>query len=391
MKAGKVGVPLEVNYDYSALKGSLYGAPGESNQRRSVWNYRRLLPLEENQSPVSLGEGGTPLMSFDTLGQRFGLSRFYVKNETANPTWSYKDRANTVAISVGKSLGFKKAVAVTTGNHGCSAAAYCAAAGLSSVILCHEDISCALVDLIYLFGGTAVVGGNREAFLAALVQQGDWFPAVTIAPHPQICSPYGVEGFKTIAYEIFEQMGNHTPDDVCIPVGSGDGCYGIWKGFRELQVLGVTQKLPRIYACQAEGSNPLVQSFRQHRTDVVTVPNAYTSALSIRESSSSPLALKAIYESGGEAVDCSEAEIEETRMTIGRLGLSVEGASATSVACCRKLAASGRIKADESVVCILTGAGIKWPELLSPQPRRQPISGREIPDGASLLRTLKAE
>jgi threonine synthase len=216
------------------------------------------------------------------LGELVGLLHFCVKNETSNPTWSYKDRANTVAVSVGKALGSNRVAAVTTGNHGCSVAAYPALAGLTCVILCHEDISPALVDLIHLYGGTAVIGGTREAFLSALVQQGDWFPAATIAPHQQICSPYGAEGFKAIAYEIFEQMGNLTPKHVFVPVGSGDGCYGIWKGFRELQELGLTKGSPRIYACRAEGSNPIVRSFRQGLTKVVTVPDAHTSALSIR-------------------------------------------------------------------------------------------------------------
>jgi threonine synthase len=338
-----------------------------------------------------LGEGGTPLLRSEQLGKLTALPRFYLKNETSNPTWSYKDRANTVAISVGKALGFRKIVAVTTGNHGCSVAAYAAAAGLRSVILCHEDISPALVDLIHLYGGRAVVGGPREAFLKALVQRGDWFPAATLAPHPQICSPYGVEGFKTIAYEIFEQLGNLVPDRVFVPVGSGDGCFGIWKGFRELHTLGLAKSLPRIYACQAEGSNPIVRSFRQGLSEVLTVPNARTSALSIRESTSSPLTLRAVYESGGEALDCSESEIEEMRITVGRLGLSIEGASATAVACSRKMAESGRIGTDETIVCVLTGAGIKWPETLAQLPRREPISGRELPEFEALIGALDTE
>lgn len=344
----------------------------------SIWSYRSRLPLEDTDAIVTLGEGGTPLCDIPSLSKLVGLHQLYLKNESANPTWSYKDRGNTVAISVARQLGFKKVVAVSTGNHGASVAAYSAAAGLQCVVLCHEEVSPTLVRLIRLYGGEAIVGGDRDLLLSTLVKQGDWFPAVTITPFQEVCSPYGVEGFKTIAYEIFEQLGRTLPDCVFVPVGSGDGCYGIWKGFCELRLLGLAQSVPRIYACQAEGCNPLVRSFMAGSRDVETVDHATTMALSIREPTSSPLALRAIYDSEGEAVDCSEAEIEDMWKSIGRAGLFVEPASAVAVACARKLVRVGRIKAHEKTVCVLTGAGIKWPEFLSAHVPRRPGAKTEV-------------
>jgi threonine synthase len=354
--------------------------------RTGVWAYRSLLPLGNSNAPVTLGEGNTPLCTVSSVSSLVGLSQLYFKNESANPTWSYKDRSNTVAISIAKEMGFKKVVAVSTGNHGVSAAAYSAAAGLECVVLCHEDISPTLVRLIHLYGAKAIIGQNRDSFLAALVQQGDWFPAVTVAPILDVCSPYGVEGFKTIAYELFEQLSRTTPDCVFVPVGSGDGFYGIWKGFRDLRSLGLTQSAPRMYACQAEGCNPLVRSYRAGSLEVETLDQYHTMALSIREPKCSSLALRAVYDSKGEAVDCSESEIENVWKMLGEVGLFVEPASAVAVACAHKLARAGRIREHDRVVCILTGAGIKWPEFLAAHSTLPPISGADVTRIVSVTR-----
>ncbi len=208
-------------------------------------------------------------------------------------------------------------------------------------------------------------------------------------PYPEVCSPFGVEGFKSIAYEIFEQLGNETPDAVFVPVGSGDGFYGVWKGFRELKLLGLTSRLPRMYACQAEGCNPLVRSFRAGLKEVVRVADPHSVALSIRESTSSSLALRALYEASGEAVDCSDAEIEDAWRLLCHSGICVEAASAVPLACARKLLASGRIAKSDGIVCLLTGAGIKWPEFLASRSPRRPISGAEITEPRNVIEILR--
>lgn len=373
-------------YDYSALGGSI-----SSRLDRSVfggvWNYRRLLPLDHAENITTLGEGGTPLLHLRSLSDRLGLPALYLKNEATNPTWSFKDRANAVAISVARELGFKKVAVASTGNHGCSAAAYCAASGLECVVFCHEEISPVLLNMIHHYGARAVVGGPRAFLLSTLVREEKWFPSATIVPLPEICSPYGVEGFKTIAYEIFEELGA-VPDCVFVPVASGDGLYGIWKGFRELEILGLARKLPRMYGCQAQGCNPLVRSFQAGLTESLTISNPHSMALSIREPTTGPLGLRAVCESAGQAVDCSESAIEEAWRMLADHGMFVEAASAVPVACARKLVKAGRLRATDTVICVLTGAGTKWAELPAARPAIRPLRGAEILDPETLVKVL---
>jgi threonine synthase len=286
-------------------------------------------------------------------------------------------------------LGLRKVVALTTGNFGCSLAAYAAAAGFECVVFCHEEASQAIVDLIQLFGARVVIGGPRAAFLETLVREGGWFPACGVAPCLEVCSPFGVEGFKSIAYEIFEQLGNETPEAVFMPVGSGDGFYGVWKGFRELKLMGLTRRLPRMYACQAEGSNPVVRSFRAGLQAVVGVTDPRSVALSIREATSSSLALQAVYASGGEAIDCSEGEIEDAWQLLCHSGICVEASSAVPVACGRKFLAAHQLARIDRVVCLLTGAGIKWPEFLAAHSPRKQVSGAVIGEPQAMVAALR--
>jgi threonine synthase len=378
---------LEVVYE-DPIIGNSFKDAGYGNKHGNVWAYTQLLPLESVENIQSLGEGGTPLLRLELPSDHFDLPFVFVKNEGVNPTCSYKDRANTVTVSVARELGFKKVVASSTGNHGCSLAAYAASADLECIILCHEEASQTVMNIMQFFGAQMVVGGPRTAFLSTLVHENDWFPAATIVPFSDVCSPYGVEGFKTIAYEIFEQLGNVIPDAVFVPVGSGDGLYGIWKGFRELKEKGLTRNLPRMYGCQEAGCAPLVRSFREGRKDVITVSDMGSIALSIREPTSSSLALRAVYESGGAAIDCSPSEIEEIWRYLGMEGLFVETASAVPLACALKLTQIGHLESIQNPVCVLTGAGIKWPEFLNAHARAEPIVATNDLDGHTLVSRL---
>lgn len=376
-------------YEYPII-GDAFRDPSYGNKHGSVWAYTQLLPLENVEYIRSLGEGNTPLLRLELPSDHFDLPFIYLKNEGVNPTCCYKDRANSVTVSVARELGFKKVVASSTGNHGCSLAAYAASAGLECIILCHEEASQTVMNIMQFFGAQVIVGGPRAAFLSTLVHEKGWFPASTIVPSPDVSSPYGVEGFKTIAYEIFEQLGNVTPDAVFVPVGSGDGLFGIWKGFRELKEMGLTPNLPRMYGCQEAGCAPLVRSFREGREDVIRVSDKGSIALSIREPMTSPLALRAVYDSGGAAIDCSPSEIEDIWKYLGTEGLFVETASAVPLACVRKLIEIGHLDGIQNAVCVLTGAGIKWPEFLNAHTRAEPIVAANNFDGQTLVsRILK--
>jgi threonine synthase len=318
-----------------------------------------LLPKVAIDNIVSLHEGNTPLVRMKNWP---GPGFFYVKNETANPTWSYKDRANSVTVSVARDFGFENVVAVSTGNHGSAAAAYCSAADRRCVVFCHEEVPELQVALMRAYGATVFRGGCQDALARALVARGGWFPSGIICPRSGSGNPFGVEGFKTISFEIFDQLGGAVPDRIFVPVGSGDGLYGIWKGFVELRRAGRTDRVPRMYACQASGANPYVRAYRMRRPRLTAVETAQTVALSIAEKIGGEPALQAVYDSEGAAVEADDESILEAAACLARAGLALELASAAAFACARLVTDVDRA---ETWVAIGTGAAVKWPEALT--------------------------
>ncbi len=339
---------LEVRYNYRSIAN--WGdatAPG-------MWRWRSILPRVRPESAVSLGEGNTPLLKL--AGWR-GSASFYIKNETANPTWSYKDRANCVSVSMAREFGFQNVVTISTGNHGNAAAAYSSAAGCRCVVFCHPDAPELQLALMSHYGATVFRGGQAGVMVRELIARGEWFPSAILCPRDGFANPFGVEGFKTIAFEIVEQLGR-VPDAVFVPVGSGDGIYGIWKGFQELRRVGRTDRLPRLYACQSTGANPYVRAFRAGKHRLEPVEPAHTVALSIEEKIGGEQSLQAIYESRGTAMEVTDEDILEMTARLGRRGLALEAASATAVACADKIAETA--SEGETWVGIGTGAIVKW-------------------------------
>jgi threonine synthase len=285
--------------------------------------------------------------------------RLYLKNETASPTWAWKDRCNCVSISMARELGFRKVAVVTTGNHGMAAAAYSAAAGLECVVFCHAETPPLQLAVIQAYGACVFRGGRREEMLTRLVRRGGWFPASIYCPRDGCANPFGVEGFKTIAFEVVEQLGR-VPDAVFVPVGSGDGFYGIWKGFRELRQVGAITHTPRMYICQAAGANSYERAFQRNATRLVPLESVDTIALSIAENIGGDHALRAVYEAGGSVLSATDDEILAAMRVLARRGLALEPASAASLACANKVAAEAA--RDALWVAIGTGASIKWPD-----------------------------
>ena len=249
--------PLEVAYALQARRpdSSGHAVPG-------LWRWRSLFPPTREESALSLQEGGTPLLR--VRSGREGLT-LLVKNETANPTWSWKDRPNCVSVSMSREFGFHRVAAISTGNHGCAAAAYSAAAGLNCVVFCHADAPLTQVALMSSYGATVIRGGDQEALLRQLLRRGDCYPSTILCRRAGYSNPFGIEGFKTIAFEICEQMSQSVPDRVFVPTGSGDGIYGVWKGFRELRALGWIDKTPKMIACQASGADSHSGHFKENR------------------------------------------------------------------------------------------------------------------------------
>jgi threonine synthase len=292
-----------------------------------------------------------------------GAHRVWLKDETRNPTGSFKDRLHAVSLTMAQVLGFWKAVASTTGNHGTALAAYAARAGMEALVFCDPRAPLVQRRLTQLFGARVVVLADRGAHMAWLVRERGWYPSSGMTPEP-VGTPYGVEGYKTIAYEVYFQLEGRFPARMLVPTSGGDAIYGPWKGFKELQALGAKGALPRMVAVQAAGCDPIVQGWRAGAAVVPVHPNPHTIAVSIADETGGPASLRALAESRGAAEAVADAAILDAMRRLAGQGIAAEPSSAAAVAAALALAARGDLSADEDVVCVLTGAGAKWPDAL---------------------------
>jgi threonine synthase len=356
--AGEPRPALEVVYDYAALAaaGTLRAW---ASRPGGLWRFREVLPPPADASILSLAEGATPLVRLQGPGDH----RIWLKDETRNPTGSFKDRLHSVSLTMARVLGFRKAVASTTGNHGTALAAYAARAGIEALVFCDPRAPLVQRRLMQLFGARVVVLADRAAHVGWLVRERGWYPSTGMTPEP-VSTPYGVEGYKTIAHEVYFQLGGRFPGRVLVPTSGGDAIYGPWKGFRELRALGAPGALPRMVAVQAAGCDPIVRGWRAGAAEVPVHPDPRTIAVSIADETGGPASLRAVAESGGAAEAVSEEAILDAMRRLAAQGIAVEPSSAVSVAAALALAARGELEADEDVVCILTGAGAKWPDAL---------------------------
>jgi len=349
-KANGTTAPLEVAYDLPEISAS-----SVPNSAPGLWRWARLLPPIREESRVSLGEGGTPLLPLRC--DREGVN-VLLKNETANPTWSWKDRPNCVSVSMAVAFGFPATTAISTGNHGCAAAAYSTAADRNCVIFCHPDAPASQLALMTSYGAKVIRGGDQESLLRQLLERGNHYPCTIFCPRAGYSNPFGIEGFKTIAFEIYEQMGRSAPDRVFVPTGSGDGIYGVWKGFRELRDLGWIARAPKMMACQASGADSAFRAFQRQSRHSEMLPSTSTIALSIAERITGDHALRAVYESAGSVLTCADDETIQAQRLLMRYGLALEPASAVAFACMKKVASEAT--AGETWVAVGSGAAVKW-------------------------------
>lgn len=334
------GDALEVRYQFTNLRFP-GGGPG-------LWAWADWLPPVP---PLSLGEGDTPLVPLPGPGPVV-----LVKNESRNPTWSWKDRPNAVTAAVARHFGSARLAVVSTGNHGAAAAAYAAAAGLGCVVFCHPAAPEVHVGLMRRFGAEVVRTADAGPLVTAALADGQTFPGTTLDPAPRFTNPFGVEGFKTIAFELVRQLGR-CPDRVYVAVGSGDGIAGVWKGFREMKDAGVTDRLPLLVACQAAGADSLARAVTAGSDAVVPVA-VDTRALSVAEPRTGDHALRAVREGGRVWVGPDDAARAAARRA-GRAGLALELASALAVAAAEAERPAG--DPAEVWVAVGSGAAVKWP------------------------------
>jgi threonine synthase len=362
--AGSGSGTLEVRYG-QALAGAAWEARSAAATVRgqtTLWERPGLLPPVGREHQRTLGEGNTPLLRLERLSDAAGFDDLYLKNEAANPTWAHKDRFHAVAMAMAAQLGYDRVVSSSTGNHGASMAAYAALHGLRSLVVCHEATPPLLTDLMRAYGATVVQtdDAGRSALLRALVAEHGWYPA-TMATPLSTANPFGVEGYKTIAYEIVEELGRAAPAHVVTSTAGGDGLYGIWKGMTELRAAGRAQRLPRLHSCQPANVAPLVHAFEQGLAEIVELPTAYSRALSIADPIGGSHALEAVRTSGGSGIAVTEDEILAAQRLLFSCGLAPESASAAALAGTLRLIDGARGKLEGPVVCVLTSTAVKWP------------------------------
>jgi threonine synthase len=317
--------------------------------------YARFLPVTEATPQLTLGEGGTPLVRAERLGRAIGAPKLHLKVEGQNPTGSFKDRGMVVAVSKALEAGARAVVCASTGNTSASAAAYGAAAGLEVIVILPKG-HIALGKLLQaLMAGARVVAvdGNFDQALAIVrgLAEQDEHPVTLV----NSVNPFRLEGQKTAAFEICDDLGR-APDILAIPVGNAGNITAYWAGFKEYVDARVTSAVPRMWGFQAEGAAPLVLGRRVER------PETVATAIRIGDPASWEKAIAARDESDGRIEAVSDAEILAAYRDLARLeGIFCEPASAASVAGVRKLAAAGRVDPDDTVVCVLTGHGLKDP------------------------------
>jgi threonine synthase len=357
-------LPLLARYDLAAARA--WSRDSLTGREPNMWRYREMMPLLPGEQPVTLGEGMTPLFHATRLGATLGLDRLFIKDESLNPTNSFKARGQSAAITRARALGAETIALPTAGNAGNAAAAYSAAAGLKCQVFIPKDAKQPFVDECRLYGAhvTLVDGLITDAgrIAAETGKPLGWYDVSTLK------EPYRVEGKKTMGYELAEQFDWMLPDWIIYPTGGGTGLVGMWKAFDELEAIGwVGPKRPRMVSVQADGCAPIVRAFEQGQDKAAPWENARTAAdgLRVPRAIGDFLILQAVRDSGGTALAVSDADMVRDMVAIGSYeGVSAAPEGGAALAAIRRLAADGRIRRDETVVLFNTGGALKYLDVL---------------------------
>ena len=353
--------PLFPRYDLEAV-GKKLKKEDLAAREKSLWRFREVLPLSMDAEPVTLGEGGTPLLRAPRFGKGIGLTNLWVKDEAQNPTQSFKARGMTTAVSMAKHLGATKLAVPSAGNAGGALAAYAARAGMEAHIFMPSDTPRAnVIECRELGADVVLIDGlitDCGAEIAKRKTAEGWFDMSTLK------EPYRVEGKKTLGYELAEQMDWTLPDVVLYPTGGGTGLIGMWKAFDEMETLGwIGSKRPRMFSVQASGCAPIVRAFAAGEKFAAEFPNAHTlaSGLRVPKAVGDFIMLDILRKSGGGGLTVDDEEmIGATREVGAAEGLFVAPEGAACFVAARKLLAAGKIGAEERVVIFNTGSGIKY-------------------------------
>jgi len=358
--------PLEVFYDYEALSRTLTRERIERGPL-SMWRYADLLPCAA-ETAVDIGTGYTPLVRAARLGRLLGLERLYVKNDCQNPTWSFKDRVVSLAVTKAREFEFDTLACASTGNLANSVAAHAARAGMDAVVFVPADLEQGKLIGSAVYGPTLVaVDGSYDEVNRLCSELSDKYPWAFVNINMR---PYYAEGSKTLAYEVCEQLGWQAPDHCIVPLASGSLYTKIYKGLKEMAWLGLVEwRRTRMSGAQALGCSPIVEAWERQSFDIKPQkPNTIAKSLAIGNPADGYYALKAMSQSGGHAVAVSDDEVVEgIRLLAETEGIFAETAGGVVVAGLRRLVQEGRVDPQELVVAFITGAGLKTQEAVAPR------------------------
>lgn len=358
--------PLEAVYDYDAVRRSI-SRQQIATGPRSIWRYEALLPAGRNLR-IDLQAGLTPLVRAEQLGKKLGLKNLYIKNDTVNPTFSFKDRVVAVASAKALEFGFHALACASTGNLAASVSAHAAKAGLPAYLFIPADLEPAKITGASVYGATVVaVDGNYDAANRLATEVGDEYGWAFVNVNMR---PYYSEGSKTLAFEVAEQLGWRTPDRVFVPIASGSLYTKIWKGFNELKKVGLIDSVTaKMVGAQAAGCSPVAKAYEQGAEHVEPVrPHTIAKSLAIGSPADGFYALKVARESGGAIEWVTEESVGEGMQLLAATeGIFAETAGGVTIAALKKQAEAGVIDPDEVVVAYITGNGLKTQDAVVPR------------------------
>jgi threonine synthase len=363
------------------------GSPLEENAS-GVWRFRELLPQVERRHLVTMNEGNTPLVPLKKAARELRLPHLLVKHQGMNPTGSFKDTGISAAITMARADGFSWVCCASTGNTSASVAAYAARAEMQSVVLLPAGQVAAgkLAQALEYGAHVLQLRTDFDGCLRVLYEVVRRFPAYLL----NSLNPYRLEGQKTVAFELMEQLEWRVPEHVIVPGGNLGNSSALGKGFLELRGLGLIQSLPKISIIQAAGANPLVRTMRENSGEQLIRVNAETRATAIRigNPASWRKAVSVLKNTGGACEEVSEKEIAQAKAELGAEGIGCEPASAATLAGLKKLAAAGFVKAADTVILVLTGHMLKDADYMKQSPG-QSLLGPMEGDGDTVIRTLE--
>jgi threonine synthase len=362
----RCGAPLLARYDLAAARA--WKRESLKGRVPNMWRYRELMPLFDGEDPLTLGEGWTPLIHAHRLGRTLGLPGLFVKDESLNPTNSFKARGLSAAVTRAAHLGAKVLSVPSAGNAANAMAAYAAAAGVEARVFMPKDVKVPFIRECELYGAhvTLVDGLITDAgrIAAETGKALGWYDVSTLK------EPYRIEGKKTMAYELGEQLGWSFPDWIIYPTGGGTGMVGMWKAFDELEGIGwkADARRPKMVSVQAEHCAPIVRAFEQGAEKSELWQNAKTVAdgLRVPKAIGDFLVLRAVRESGGTALSVSDADmVAGMRELGGQEGISAAPEGGAALHAVKVLLGDGRIKPTETVVVFNTGGALKYLDVLA--------------------------